>query len=221
MKFLITGCGRSGTGYVSALLNALSILTAHERVFLPYERRPWGDYAGDVSWFGVPFLHEVVTEEVTIVHLVREPIACGRSYAGLRFFHGDREAMEHAHYSGAVWRYDTGPFDWPDPHDRFAAFWLRWNLAVEPHAHARVRSEDLLERDGVMRLLRVIGHERAAQDVDAAISAMDPGTHGGERDMSLCWDSVSPTLRALVRKMAERYGYFPDTQSGPSSVSTT
>lgn len=210
MTFLITGCGRSGTGYVSALLNKLGIHAAHERVFLPDHRRSWENFDGDVSWFGVPFLHELVSESVNIIHLVRHPIACGRSYAGLKFFHGTREALIEEYYAGAVWRYDRAPFDWSDPHERFGAFWMRWNLAVEPHATSRFRSEDLLEREPVMKLLQAIGHERSEDEVVHAIAGMELRTHGGEIDMSLGWESFAPKLRELVLEMTLRYGYLPN-----------
>jgi hypothetical protein len=193
---------------VSALLNHLGINASHERVFLPDHRRPWGDLDGDVSWFAVPFLHEIALEEISVIHLVRHPIRCAQSYAGLRFFHDTRDEAALEYYHGAVWRYDKAVYDSSCPHDRFAAFWVRWNLATEPHACARLRIEDLRSNLGVARLLSAIGRPRSISEIDKAIGLTDPATNHREPDDSVQLESFSAPMRRLLRFAAERYGYW-------------
>lgn len=204
MHFVVTGCGRSGTGYVSLLLTRLGIPTGHERVFLPDERRPWRPYTGDSSCFAVPFLRELAGS-VPIIHLVRDPLAVGRSYSHRRLFHCGPKDI----YAQAFYDYDRAPWDPLEPVDRFSMFWIRWNLAVEAVATARFRIEDLRRAEEVDRLMRAIGHQLPDSGLDrilGAIDLTDPRYNTKPRDEAFELD-VSPTIQPVLEQSAARYGY--------------
>lgn len=58
MKLVVTGTGRSGTGWCAATLNSAGVFTGHENVFTPKATRPhayidWCEYNADCSWLAV------------------------------------------------------------------------------------------------------------------------------------------------------------------------
>ena len=90
-RFLVTGCARSGTGYIATLLTALGVPCGHERVFNPLtlgkgDELLWPDASpGESSWLAAPFIPNL-PEEVLILHQVRETVAMIRSKVRTRFF---------------------------------------------------------------------------------------------------------------------------------------
>ena len=89
-RFVVTGCARSGTGYISQLLTELGARTEHERVFDPFTTRfeRWGRSPGESSWLAVPFLDEL-PDDVVVLHQVRHPADVIRSLLGIEFFATD------------------------------------------------------------------------------------------------------------------------------------
>jgi len=84
--FVVTGCARSGTTYVSAVLSGLGLRCGHEVVFGPRTRAfgGFGDQHGDCSWLAAPFLAQ--TGDALVFHQVRHPLKVVRSLLGVRFF---------------------------------------------------------------------------------------------------------------------------------------
>lgn len=80
--FLITGCGRSGTGWAAALFTTLGYPCGHEAAFNPATRgsaeaaenlaRP------DSSWLAVPYAHRL-PEGTPVIRVMRNPYAVVRS----------------------------------------------------------------------------------------------------------------------------------------------
>jgi len=84
--FVVTGCARSGTTYMAALLSGLGLRLGHEVVFGPRTRgfTDWGDRHGDSSWLAAPFLDQI--EDALVFHQLRHPLKVVRSLVGVRFF---------------------------------------------------------------------------------------------------------------------------------------
>jgi hypothetical protein len=84
--FVVTGCARSGTTYIAAVLSGLGLRCGHEVVFGPRSRSfaGFGDQHGDCSWLAAPFLSE--TAGAIVFHQVRHPVKVVRSLLGVRFF---------------------------------------------------------------------------------------------------------------------------------------
>lgn len=85
--FVVTGVGRSGTGYMAALLSSIGFRCGHERVFTPFlDRAPTrGTFSSDSSWLAGPFVRQLPAGTV-VLHQVRDPLAVVRSMLGTRFF---------------------------------------------------------------------------------------------------------------------------------------
>ena len=93
LSFVVTGCGRSGTGFTSRVLSMLGFPCEHEKVFslkaitgdsielsLP-EQGAWGDS----SCMAAPMLDRLPPNTV-VFHQVRNPIKVVRSAMGCDFF---------------------------------------------------------------------------------------------------------------------------------------
>ena len=130
---VVTGCARSGTTYLAALLGGLGLDLGHEDLFGPRTRSfdGWHGRQGDSSWLAAPFLGEV--GDAVVVHQVRHPVKVVRSLLGMRFF-ADRSSaylLADDLYCRAKWKVrerlmDAGhvPFSdhGPRPHKVYRAF---------------------------------------------------------------------------------------------------
>ena len=131
--FVVTGCARSGTTYMGALLAGLGVRIGHEAVFGPRTRGfdGWHDQNGDSSWLAAPFLDQI--GDALVFHQVRHPLKVVRSLVGVRFFadrgplflHGDDAytrvkwaVRERLMAAGHVERSEHGP----RPHKLYRAF---------------------------------------------------------------------------------------------------
>lgn len=79
MKYLITGTGRCGTGYISKILTYSGIKCGHESIFKPFEvnKKEMDLYDADSSWFAAPILQNF---NFTVIHIVRNPLKVLRSW---------------------------------------------------------------------------------------------------------------------------------------------
>lgn len=84
MRHLIVGTGRSGTAWITKQLGFFGQRWSHEQVFglennYAAERtNPKWD--GDSSWLAVPFITDVLQDNVQVHHLVRDPLHTVSSY---------------------------------------------------------------------------------------------------------------------------------------------
>ena len=123
-RLLITGCGRSGTKYITHLLRRLGLDVRHERMGRD-GIASWGMAvdAGAVAW-GVP-MRDFAFEQV--FHQVRDP---REVIASATTFKPDSWAFICAH--------TPIPLDEPVLL-RAAKYWYYWNLEAEKIAHWRYR----------------------------------------------------------------------------------
>jgi hypothetical protein len=108
--FVVTGCPRSGTHYVSEVLTRIGLLCRHEAVFGPQDHgfRGMAGAHGDSSWLAVPFLAELSADAV-VLHQTRHPLDVVRSLLGIAFLEDVprwRESLEAARAS-VRWRART------------------------------------------------------------------------------------------------------------------
>jgi hypothetical protein len=128
-RVLVTGCGRSGTKYLSVLLKRCGLELVHERRMgrdgicswmfgVAASKAPWGPPPADYT-----FEHTF--------HLIRNPVSAIPSIAT---------------FSPAAWRYISRyvSMEASDPSLlRAAKYWLGWNEIVEQKTDVRLKIEDL------------------------------------------------------------------------------
>ncbi len=118
--FVVTGCPRSGTHYLSEVLTRVGLICRHEAVFGPSARSfdGFGGAHGDSSWLAVPFLAQLPADAV-VLHQTRHPLEVVRSLLGIGFLEDVsawRDGLERARAS-LRWRARTllaGPLGLPD-----------------------------------------------------------------------------------------------------------
>lgn len=216
-RFLITGCGRSGTGYTAKLLGSLGCRCGHEEVFsiaaVGAERVAWADtFPGESSWLAAPFL-SILPAGTAVLHQVRDPLAVVRSLVRIRLFETPGPYLEflQQHLEG---------LDRCTPLEAALRYWDEWNALVEMASGAlelryrRYRLEDL-DAPTVASLLEHVDRPVAIERVSEALAKQRTdyntrGDHSG--DDGILWDTL-PDCAATraARERAARYGYAART----------
>ena len=138
IRYVVTGCGQSGTMFAARLLSAAGLDCSHETVFSgwgpDYETAPdWrgSGRLGDSSFSAVPFLGEL-GGDVVVVHQVRAPLDQIGAVAG-------QGLLDQSPVPPWVRFVDhhVGILDVAPGLRRAAAYWLRWNDAVGSAADIR------------------------------------------------------------------------------------
>lgn len=198
---IITGCQRSGTAYIAAVVTACGHWCSHERVFSDLREPVPRPETVEASWAAAPRLS---TLDAHVVHQVRHPLAVIASSMARSTFAGKMRPS-------ARWAYEQHPQIVRDSDRnhlvRAMRFWLEWNLLIEPHARHRWRVEDLTAEQVAQVLTgcgRPVDRDRAAQ----AMALIPRDVNHGHGVQLLSWsDLPACRLTRRLRKMAERYGY--------------
>ena len=204
MRYLVTGTGRCGTGYIAQVLNSVGIQCTHEQIFnqngIGFAREQiairkahpeWG-WEGESSWYAAFYLDNPVLDGVTIVHLVRHPkdvIDSQLSMGNWNIYRGKEVLLQYlptlANYVERI--------------DLSAHWYLEWNRKIEPYAHIFHRVED-----DVRLLLDKLGI------IYAGKSLFDDKKYNTRRtypsDVDLRADLSEP-LRSGILEMGQQYGY--------------
>lgn len=234
MRFVVTGTGRSGTGYAAALFNAAGLRCGHEAVFraqpafleragrrtvLGRLRAPVGrmresahrlrnDYDGDASWMAVPRLDRF--RGLTLLQ-TRHPLPVIRSFMGTRFF---SNPDAHQHQRG----YAAAHFDMvgDDVIDGMR-WWTYWNDRAARHADV-VYAIETIDAALVEQVLRLLDEPDVERRAARAVQTASPGVNSAERRGvargRLAWsDLPSGADRDELAAAAARFGYDPDDET--------
>jgi hypothetical protein len=224
-RFLVTGAGRSGTGYIANVLTALGCLTGHEDIFGPAKLTDadeilWPpEVPGDSSWLGAPYL-DALPHGTLVLHQVREPVANARSSLRIRFFSTPSWYRSFAEQHAPALRLGSEP-------ERCLRYWLEWNRMAErarelPNLeYFRYRLEDI-DGEIVAAICARIGLEATPARIAEVLAQLprDYNTRGDKKqDEDWRWSELPPgeTKRA-VERLAASYGYGAETEAGTLSV---
>ena len=228
LRFVVTGAGRSGTGYIARILTAAGVPTGHEDWFGPVPglrgpetvtratiwmklkapgsrfrvelRRRRGGLVGDSSWLAVPHLPRFRG----LVYLqVRHPLKVIGSLVGMDFF-GSRHAQDPFR------RYAEHHFEVTgDVLADSARFWVECNRRALPYAHRIWRLEDV-NASLVGQILRDLDvpdpSERAALAI-RCVSPVNTAVERGYAPVELAWKDLPERLRTRVAGLARCLGY--------------
>lgn len=235
--FVVTGCGRSGTGYVAALLSAAGRSCGHEAIFRPdteWVPTTFRAPAGDASWLAAPFVLRLPRGSV-VVHLVRDPLEVVRSHLGIGFFSlrpqplpiRAQNAVElvrrslgrpirrhvRAEFLRFIERHDPEILRAPSELGRCLSYWVRWNSLVERSAeeaavpYLRVAVERL-DGEAVTELLQQVGTVPDPDRVEEALARVPRTTNTRARDERVERDQLlAADVDGSLARLADRYGY--------------
>lgn len=164
MRFVITGCARSGTMYASQLLTDAGVPCEHERAlkdrFYPHRK-----VRAESSSLAVPHLSVRELHGVPVVHLVRAPLDAIASLVATRQLDDDRDI---GRFFG---KYAPGLLQHPHGVRRAARYWLDWNAMAARHARLTWRLPGLSVAD-VMALSDLCGLGLVESRVEEALAAV-------------------------------------------------
>lgn len=222
-RFVVTGCGRSGTVYAARLLSQLGCECGHEDYFgkeltrarllarlglrrLRWPMPPWGE----VAWQAAPFLRWL-PKGTLVFHQVRSPLKYMRSR--------QRKGMTYVHLRSKFTGITTGL----DGRDSFQAlpveqqaaclarFWIGWNRLVrqnaDPTCYLRYRIEDL-DTDLVAKILERIGFRAARSAIEETLSTVPKNTNTRQADViEVNLEMLPSDLYDELAGLAKEYGY--------------
>jgi hypothetical protein len=203
--FVVTGTGRSGTGYAAQRLSGLGIACSHESYFTPGgirlrdPDRPFGT-KGDASWLAPPLL---ATMNIPVVHLVRSPAQVIYSLYSIGFFDPEFLSQHRPFLAFAARHFHVGN----DPIDACIRWWLEWNRRCEAVATLRVPIEKFEER--LPQLIAHIGLAPSRRGEPPSVSynkrpSVYPRPLSRAEVERRIW---AHPLAPEIANMARRYGY--------------
>ena len=232
VEFVVTGTGRSGTGYTARLFSAAGLPCGHEELFtdkpalgevgaartglLPRIKAPAGrakeslrrrrsPLIGDASWMAAPRLSTF--PGVSYLQL-RHPLLVVRSFVGTKFF--SQPELHHAQ-----WRFARSFFE-PVGDDIVDAmrWWVFWNEIAAGHASMTYAVEGL-DVETWTRALEMVGASDAAQRAEQSLAAVPPTVNSsqsrGTKRGAMTWEELPQgEAKDRLARAAERWGYVPD-----------
>ena len=226
-KFIVTGCSRSGTTYMSALLSELGLACGHERVFNIFpvmELKPpfdfatlFGDKDGDSSFLAAPYVNELPAGSV-VLHQIRHPVHVIRSHMGIRYFAPDYQpsiylADNHPDFLDVIRRHCPQIFVDADELRRTMRYWILWNKMVQEASTAlhvrylRYRVEEL-DLPLLLRILELLRVDVPEETVTQALAMVSQSTNARLRDDAVSWEALPDgRLKSAIAQLAASYGY--------------
>lgn len=204
---LITGTGRSGTGYIARVLQLAGVQIAHEGVYGPLQalgadpRLRWFDLDGDASWLALPIAHRHIGP---VFLAVREPLAVIGSMLRRGLFADD--GRQHGHYRAVIETFAAEAMAQPTEQERAAMFWAHWNLQALERCDGWWRITEPLA--AVYDVAASLGRTLDPSAVARAV-VQTPPTYNGTTDsvpLPLAALPDGPARDAML-DMANRFGY--------------
>ena len=207
-KVVVTGTGRSGTGFAAQWLTSAGIPCGHERFFTftapegaIKRMRRYPELQAESSWLAAPWLMSDQLKDALVIHQVRHP----RKVAESCMRHPPGTTPEFLAYlekhCPEVKFYDTDL-------DKAIARWVYWNQKIEEMAEGRPSYFWRVE-DGTDGLLTWLLDQGAVQNInpDALYANTGYNPHRPEVEAEARWDDIHEGLREPLAEMMERYGY--------------
>lgn len=194
-RFVISGSGRAGTGYIAAVLGAAGIVCGHEAWFNPQGEQTSG-LVGDASWCAVPDLGGY---QGIVWHQTRHPLRVIASLAARPLWgpYADLAAeLVGVDPAGAL--------------EAATALWVATNEACERHATRRWQVEEV-DDDLILELAARLGVLVDPVAAKAAVNdtPLDVNAHN-DAGVEVGWADLPDTpVAARAVQLAVRYGYLP------------
>lgn len=203
LKYVITGCGGSATGWGYRVARGLGSACGHQTLYTTKGPRDRPELEGDSSWCAVPHLDGTIP----VLWLVRDPLTVVRSLSQLHPFMDDECADPASRY---VKQYLPGVWDAPDRLGRILRYINSWDRPVENSNEALMlpvdRADPAMVADRFTHILGRPVDPRSAHRVMTKLGNQ-VNTHRGDRSW-ITWRHITkhPDGTQVVDR-AERLGY--------------
>jgi hypothetical protein len=202
-RFVITGTGRCGTGYMANALMYNRVRCGHETLFTPEGKQPNPFLRGDSSWMAAPHLP---AWSGYVLHVVRNPLDVVNSFVGIGLFDESHDTAEVLPYREYARQHAPEVFELEDPVERAMAWYVFWNRMIEPWAHKRVQVENV-SGDDLYDVIRYAGAHHAPWEIAKNLAEVPKDVNSRPR-ADLTWDDLPDgDLKDGLRAMGKAYGY--------------
>jgi hypothetical protein len=200
-RFVITGFGRSGTGYIADALRRTGVICGHEWVYKP-EGPDWKDRWGDASWMAAPHLEHF---DGPTIHLTRNPYKVAESLIGVKLFdrgHANQRFREYAY------KHVPGLDQIDDPIEATVTFMDAWSTLLDTYTEFTIQLETLTAAQ-LADLVNLTGRPRHAtpEEVQVVLDQMPKDVNHRPHTVSVDWDTQPKQIRDVLDKLCVRYGY--------------
>jgi tetratricopeptide (TPR) repeat protein len=198
ISILVTGTGRSGTGYMAKLLTSADLPCGHEeiiRIFANKEISRDNVKIGESSWLAVPFLSLSYFNETTIIHAVRNPLHTIQSLKRIKLF------IEKDLYYLYVERFLPELKTLP-PNKALFYFFIEWTKMILKYEDDERYIRHKVEDDPVP-LINQLGGNPTALFINRQYNT----SLTGKRLEELSPDDIPSEYRTEFLEISERIGY--------------
>ncbi|WGL15994.1 hypothetical protein PVT68_14610 [Microbulbifer bruguierae] len=223
-RFVITGCGRSGTTYIAKLLSQLGCECTHEQYFtgstpstargalarLGLHKLAWPTPAiGEAAWEAAPWL-PLLADDTLVFHQFRHPLEFIRSRQKKGWVHG-RFRSHHLRQFPRMNKQRFAELPLAEQTDWLARFWIDWNALVEKHSRGKeylsYRVEDF-DLPRLLDMLQRVNFPHDPEQIARTFEALPRNVNTrGEKRQDITLDLLSKPRRAQLAEAAARYGY--------------
>jgi len=197
LRFLITGTGHCGTGYVSQLLRSVGVVCGHEKVFGPdgvlKEELHWRDLQANSGWPDAAFIDHPVYKDAKLYHVVRHPLRVIESF--LITGAGSVRTWMHAYIDVRL----NG-----HPWQLLAERYLAWNRLIEKHNPIETFRVEM--RTDILKVLDIPGDPWF--DDTRYNTRRQSGRPAPRLDWQLLAEHTELETVRQLEAMAYRYGYL-------------
>ena len=147
LQYLITGCARSGTGFMSHLFNENHIKCGHEAYYNIYDNQQL-QHVAESSWLATPFISDL--QNVNIIRIARNPLKIIKSFLDLDFF--NKKHITSPYYNYMI-KYINLDILNNEPMLNCALYYLEWNKLFDSYTlnnYDVILLEDLIKQDTVI-----------------------------------------------------------------------
>jgi len=230
-RFVITGCGRSGTTFSAELLTRRRCPCVHEQYFgVKTPPRIVGQVAGlglltrrwkmpgygEAAW-QAGALPPMLPGDLGVFHQVRGPLDYIRSRHKKGWIHG-RTRHRRLRHLPRLGQKDFARLPLAEQVELIARFWVDWTeqleARVDGRTYFRCRVEDM-DVELVSHMLDMIEFPCGRSLVERTLSILPSNVNTrGEKREDITLDLVAPATRERVLALAQRYGYALDGIGG-------
>jgi len=210
LKIVVTGTGRSGTGFAAQWLTSVGLPCGHEAFYYFRGRegaetrlRTRPELVAESSWMAAPFLNEPQLRDALVIHQVRHPKKVIESC--LRQPPGTTPA-----YLAFLEEFCKPVAEYEDDTNKAAARWVYWNRYIEQIA-ARRKYFFWKVEDGEEKLAFWLKQNGLEIDNSQPFGNRTYNHKVGEQKEAQLSD-IAPELRVEMLEMCDRYGYVWDNE---------
>jgi hypothetical protein len=228
-RFIITGCGRSGTRYISHLLTNIGLECTHE-IYFPHHvysnyhiikyylaklgliKLKWGvPPYGEAAWEAAPFLQYLPSKTI-VFHQIRHPLDYikSRQLKGLVYLRIRKHFTNISFDAGTIEDFFNLPLG--RQVNYLAKFWIEWNKLVESNSkgfeYYRYKVEDLNENK-IAFMLSKVNYEYDRDVLAYHVNIIDKNIHtqNKKKNENISFDMLESNVYNELHEISKRYGY--------------